>query len=215
VRAADDVASQEGLDRLALRAPVVGQRLRAEQTLLFAGDAHEGDARARLETGELPRALEHQRGARSVVVGARRVGLGVERVAATRVVVTRHRDDARRLAAGQDRDHVDHGRRSGNAIGLADFVHERAHLELAAVPLARNAFEFGLEPGARRADSALRIVGRAQRVPRPERDQLADVVLDAGRIGNSGRGSGNCRGLTGADQQCHDTEEKSVHTSGA
>ena len=76
------------------------------------------------------------------------------------VVVARHHDDVRRVAAGQPRDHVDDVRASRDAVaadGAPDLLHFAVilHAETAAA-VAAVALELRVDPPPGRADAARR-----------------------------------------------------------
>ena len=196
--AADDVVVQDGFDVPTLVFRHLGEVAAAVQALLFAGHGQENNRRGKLQLAEDAGALQADRGAAGVVVGAGSDAGRVQGVAVARIVVAGDQHDAfgiLRIGALQDRINIgdDRGLRNplrgvfGEAVGL-DFE--------ASAAGARVAFEFRLDPFPRRADAVagldrIRIL-RREREAGLEAHQLFDVGLNPLRR-NPGQGGCDLR----------------------
>ena len=202
---ADDVVVEDGGDRNLLGDRLLRVQPRADQSLLFAGVAHEDERRVEVDAAlaEDARELDRQRRPAAIVVDARRevveryvrigrprrrrIGIGRRSIRAALATGTRHRvvvaadvDPPRRLAR-QDRHHVSkiHTPRDARAL-RRHVVGVEADHQLRAVAL--HLLE---DPLARRADAAGRRIGRRQGVARLEALELledhAEALLGDGR----------------------------------
>src|ERR1700691_1053139 len=178
---ADNVIVEHGLQVPALFFRHLREMLASVQPLLFARDREKNNRRRKFQLAQNPRAFQAHGRSAAVVVRPRSIGLHVESVAGSRIVVPRHQHNALcilRVRAFQSRINIgDHGRlrnsigrRFGKAVGLP--------LQAAAAILGI-ALELRLNPFPRRSNSMSRLdriwVLRGDRQPRPKAHQLLDI----------------------------------------
>ena len=180
---ADDVVVEHALDRPPVLLRVLRQLVPAEQSLLLAGQRGVDDRLVEAMPAQQAGGLDHGSGAAGVVVGARRVRLGVHRPARAGIVVARDQHVPVGIPlAPLNGHHVDQLHAPGDpgpGPALQHAALER-HLEApAAGPADR--VELGVNPAPRRPDAPGRRHRIRQRVPGAEGRQLPDRGLDRGR----------------------------------
>jgi hypothetical protein len=181
--APDDVVREHARDVHVRVRRLIREVRRAEEALLLAVERDELDRGVEGVLRHHARQLEHRRDTRGVVVGARRVAREVEDVRAARVEVTA--DDVGPaggfgLVTVERRDHVRHVHR----VRVPRPGRLREGLLLDGQPPVRGRGvlrELVVDPVRRGADPAVGVGLRRQSVPRPERGERADRVLDVAR----------------------------------
>ena len=202
-RVADNIIVQHRPHMPAARLGRAGKQLAAPQPLLLARQQRIDDRAVEFLPGQHPRRLDHQRRARRIVIGARRIAADVHHIG--HATVDMAGDDHHLIgitAPLLDRQHIDHldaiGRaRPGEAIG------DRLDAQAAATALA-DLLELGLAPGPRRTDPAPGVGRARQRMARAKAHQLFHARLQPRRIGRGRRGGGRqhwgCKGRSGGEQ---------------
>ena len=201
VGAADDVVVEHRGDLPALFLRMGGEQLAAPQPLFLAREQRIDDRRAVLVLREKARRLEHQRGARPVIVRTRGVAGEIHRIGNAAVDMTLHDHDlVGALAAPLDGDGIADQCGSGDARA-GDGVAYRQYLKAIAA-LRADALELLQAPIDRRADAALGVGLRGQGVAGAEADKFFDIAFQPfGGDFVSGVGLGGERGREGRGKQ--------------
>ena len=185
--AADDVVVEDGFELPAFLLREVGEVFAAEQVLFFAGDGDKDQRGGEFDFGEDAGALQADRGAAGVVVGAGRFAVGVLVGAVTGIVVAGDEDHARGLrgiAAAQDGVNVVQGRGLGHArIGAGQRrLHEGVTMDFqTAVARGGDGFKLRLDPvgGGQHAGVGREIfVETGERAAIVERDKGGNRMLN-------------------------------------
>jgi hypothetical protein len=185
--AADDVVVEDGLDFLIVVARFFRVQSAAEQSFFLAREGDEDQGLVELIMAQDARQLHHAGRAAAVVgdAGLIEIRIPIRRCDHKRVVV-RADDDPLIIAflPRQHRDHVVQAHVAGHtrrlALDLLDLVFVEADLQARAV-----AAKLLVNPLARRADPACRMVLGGEQIARAEALQLLDDFRDA-VVGNLG-----------------------------